>query len=96
MHILVMTAAGVAGLLAFTLIAHAVNRQRNTGFVDGGRLFVWIWLLVSVANFFVGVMKAGISPLIELGVFTIVFGLPATLALVVSSGLRRRRLRMEN
>ena len=96
MNTLVMTAAGVVGLLVFALIAHVVNRQRSKDFIDGGRLFVWIWLLINVTDYVVGIVGSGISPLVELGCFAIAFGVPAALAFVVSGSLRRRRLRTES
>jgi len=82
---------GIVGLLVIALIAHAINRRRSHGFVDGGRLFIWIWLFVCVANFATSVIDAGRSPLIALGVFAFVFGAPAALALLVSQSLRRHR-----
>lgn len=91
MPTLVVMAAGIVGLLVFALTAHAINRRRSEGFVDGGRLFIWIWLFVSVANFVVSVVDAGRSPLIALGVFAFVFGAPAGLALLVSQSLRKHR-----
>lgn len=94
-HALVMTGAGVAGLLVFTFIAHAANRHRDKDFVNGGRLFVWIWLLVCVTNFVEGVFRAGVSPLAALGVFVVTFGLPAVLALLIAGSLRRHRLRTQ-
>lgn len=91
MHTFVVMTVGIVGLLLFASIAHAVNRRRSQGFVDGGRLFIWIWLVVCVTNFAVGVFSAGISPLIELGIFAVVFGAPTALALLVSQSLRKSR-----
>jgi hypothetical protein len=95
MHTLVITTAGVVGMVAVTLVAHAVNRQRHKGFVDGGRLFVWLWLLLTVSDFAMSIADDGIPPIVALGEFAVAFGLPAALALIVWGSLRRRRLAPE-
>ena len=91
MHSIVLTAGGVVGVLLVALIAHAVNRRRRHGFIDGGRLFIWIWLVISVANFAIGTIESRTTAMVELGIFAVVFGIPVALALAVSHSLRKRR-----
>ncbi len=91
MHSIVLTVCGVVGVLLVALIAHAINRRRSHGYIDGGRLFIWIWLVVSVANFAMRTTEGIATPLVELGIFAVVFGIPAALALAVSHSLRKHR-----
>jgi hypothetical protein len=44
----------------------------------------WLaWLVVAVANLYVGVTRAGYTVVEELPIFAVIFGVPATLAFVV-------------
>jgi hypothetical protein len=80
MHTLLVTSAGLAVLLVFGLIAQRRQRQSLGSGADAMRAFIWVWLVASLANLMMGVFVAGVSFTIELGVFVIVFGVPAAIA----------------
>jgi hypothetical protein len=69
-------------LAAFVLVAGLISRGGNT--VDGARPFIWVWLLVSIANGAVGVLQANIPVLNEIGAFVPIFGVPAAVAWYLS------------
>lgn len=91
MHTLILVAAGFALMLLFLVAAELVNRRRGAGFVDGGRLFIWFWLVAMLLNVLAGMLIAGLGLLTELAVFVIVFGLPAGAAWYLSRLIRRRQ-----
>jgi hypothetical protein len=90
MHTLILVAAGMAVMLLFLVAAHFVNKTRGAGFMDGGKLFIWFWLVVTVLNGAYGFFAHGISLLVELMVFVVVFGAPAGSAWYLSRMIRRR------
>ena len=90
MHILMLIVLGHLVLAAFVLVGGLINRGGNT--VDGTRPFIWVWLLVSIANGVVGVAQAGIPVLNEIGAFIPIFGVPAAVAWYLS---RRRAARLK-
>jgi hypothetical protein len=45
--------------------------------------FVSIWLVISIANLWVGVAKAGYAVSDELPIFLLIFGVPAVVAIVL-------------
>jgi hypothetical protein len=91
MHTLILIAAGFAVMLLFLGVAEWINRRRGAGFFDGGRLFIWFWLLAMMANMAVGLFITDFSLLTELAVFAIAFGLPAGAAWYLSRLIRRRQ-----
>lgn len=86
MHMLAVTIAGLALLFVFVLVSRLINRAG--GGAGGARLFIWVWLVIAAANGAVGVIRAGISPLIEIGVFIVIFGVPAAIAWFSAKKLR--------
>jgi len=78
MHTLFVVFAGLTLLFVFILVSRLINR--SGGGAGGARAFIWVWGLIAAANAIMGVIRAGISPLIELGVFLVVFGVPAAIA----------------
>ena len=46
----------------------------------GALFFIWVWLAASLLNGAVGVVRAGIPMLNEIGAFIPIFGIPAALA----------------
>jgi hypothetical protein len=90
MRTLTIVAIGMAVMLAFLIVAHFINKSRGAGFTDGGRLFIWLWLVVTVLNGAYGYFAHGISLLVELMVFVVVFGAPAGAAWYLSRMIRRR------
>ena len=46
----------------------------------GAALFIWVWLVASILNGAVGVFRAGIPLINEIGAFIPIFGIPAAIA----------------
>ncbi|MFN4282513.1 MAG: hypothetical protein ACK4NA_07730 [Alphaproteobacteria bacterium] len=90
MRTLVILAIGLAVMLLFLVVAHFVNKSRGAGFVDGGKLFIWFWLVATLLNGAYGFFAHGVSLLVEIAVFAILFGVPAGAAWYLSRLIRRR------
>lgn len=90
MRTLVILAIGLAIMLLFLVTAHFVNKSRGAGFVDGGKLFIWFWLVATLLNGAYGFFAHGVSLLVEIAVFAILFGVPAGAAWYLSRLIRRR------
>lgn len=80
MHMLMMTALGFAVLGVIFALAYTINRRAGRPVLNGLRVFLIVWALVSLWNGYTGVVKAGYSVLAELAVHVVVFGLPALCA----------------
>jgi hypothetical protein len=76
MHILMVIIGGLAGLAMFYLGYRFAGHKPAAG----AALFIWVWLAASVLNGFVGVFRAGIPVINEIGAFIPIFGIPAALA----------------
>ena len=76
MHILIVVVVGLVALAAFYFGAGVLGASRQTGAV----VFIWLWLVASIINGAVGVMRAGIPVLNEVGAFIPIFGIPAAIA----------------
>ena len=74
-HILTVVVFGLVALAAFYFGAGLLHRSGRTG----AWLFIWVWLAASLLNGAVGVARAGIPVLNEIGAFIPIFG-PAALA----------------
>jgi hypothetical protein len=85
MRTFLVIVVGVALAVAFDLAAAAYNRRGRN--IDGGRWFIWAWLVFALADFGVGV-AAGHGALLELAIHALVFAVPAAVAWHLS---RRRR-----
>lgn len=72
-HTAVMLIAGLALLILFRLMMRDAARAT--------RLFLILWLLVSIGNLLVGVFHAGYGWAEEAAIWLLVFGAPAALAL---------------
>jgi hypothetical protein len=83
---LIVIVIGIALAGAFDAVVAAVNRRRITRGLDGGWLFIWTWLLVSVADFGVGV-ATGHPVIAEIAIHALIFVVPAAVAWYLS---RRR------
>ena len=90
MRTLVIIAIGMAVMLLFLVVAYFVNKSRGAGFMDGGRLFIWFWLAATLANGAYGFFAHGVSLLVEIAVFAILFGVPAGCAWYLSRMIHRR------
>jgi hypothetical protein len=76
MHIVVVTVGGLVALAMFYLGARMFGWAPATGAI----VFMWAWLAASILNGAVGVLKAGIPVINEVGAFAIIFGIPAAAA----------------
>lgn len=71
-HTVIMLIAGVLLLVVLRLTIRDVHRAT--------RLFILLWLLVSVGNLLVGVLYAGYGWGEEAAIWILVFGAPAAVA----------------
>jgi len=88
MHTLRLTLIGLILLSVFVFVAAQINQRKGRTAVNGARLFILVWLVVSTLNFCVGVFVANYSVTTELAVHGVVFGLPAGVAWYLSRGRR--------
>jgi len=82
-----MTVIGLALAVAFDVVLEMLRRRGKSRGADGARLFVWIWLAITIVDFWVGV-EEGHAVSLELGVHIIIFVVPAAAAWYLS---RHRR-----
>ena len=73
-HTVMMLLAGVGLLVLLRLIVRDASRAT--------RIFLWLWLIVSIGNLLVGVLYAGYGWGEEVMIWLLVFGGPAALALL--------------
>ena len=87
MRTLLMTVIGLALAVAFDVVLEMLRRRGKNHSADGARLFIWIWLAITVVDFWVGV-EEGHEVSLELGVHALIFIVPAAAAWYLS---RQRR-----
>lgn len=75
MHILMVTAAGLI-LLAIMHFGPALIGQS----FNGEKIFIWVWLVLSILNGLYGHFRAGIPLINEIGALIPIFGIPALAA----------------
>jgi hypothetical protein len=75
-HSVIMLIAGLALLIVLRLLVR--DKARATW------AFLFLWLIVSLGNLFVGVLSAGYGWGEEMVVWLFVFGVPAALALTAA------------
>jgi hypothetical protein len=87
MHILIVVIVGLVALAVFYFGARLFGRSAQTG----AAVFIWVWLAAALVNGAVGVVRAGIPLLNEVGAFIPIFGIPALAAwyLAYRHGVRR-------
>jgi hypothetical protein len=76
MHIVIVVIGGLAALAMFYFGAGMLGRSAAAG----AALFIWVWLVAAILNGAVGVLRAGIPLVNEIGAFVVIFGLPAAVA----------------
>jgi len=76
MHVLMVVVAGLVGLAVFYFGATLMGQARATG----AAVFIWAWLVAAILNGAVGVFRAGIPVINEIGAFIPIFGIPAAIA----------------
>lgn len=82
MHMLMVIAGGVVQLGVFLLFGKLWGGDA-AGPAMAAKLFIPAWLVVSIANLWVGVGYAGYSVRDELPILLVVFTVPAILAVLV-------------
>ena len=87
MRTLLMTVIGVAFAVAFDIVVAVLQQRGKSRRTDGALLFIWIWLAITIVDFWVGV-EEGHGVLLELGVHALIFVVPAAAAWYLS---RRRQ-----
>lgn len=76
MHIVLVVGIGLVVLTMFFFVASLIGK----GGPSGAYVFIWVWLVASIANGAFGVMQAGIPLINELGAFIPIFGIPVLIA----------------
>ena len=76
MHILMVVVFGLVALAVFFFGARLFGRSGQAG----AAVFIWVWLIASILNGAVGVMRVGIPLVNEIGAFIPIFGIPAAVA----------------
>jgi hypothetical protein len=76
MHIVMVVAGGLVALAVFYFGATLMGRPRP----NGAALFIWVWLIAAILNGAVGVFRAGIPLINEIGALIPIFGIPAAVA----------------
>ena len=75
--------SGFLLLAAVLIVARLFSENFSSATVWATALFIAFWFLVTAANMWVGVAKAGYSASEELPIFLLLFGVPAIAALVL-------------
>ncbi|WP_430391588.1 hypothetical protein [Dyella sp. 20L07] len=78
MHTIIVVGSGIL-LLGFMLLT---GQWTSVGVARGALIFVPIWLALALVNLWIGVSRAGYSVREEMPIFLVVFGVPASLALI--------------
>ena len=76
-------ASGFLLLAAVLILARLFSENFSSATVWATAGFIALWFLVTAANMWVGVAKAGYSASEELPIFLLLFGVPAAVALVL-------------
>ncbi|MDO9361448.1 MAG: hypothetical protein Q7T60_00880 [Sphingopyxis sp.] len=79
-HTVIMLLAGLGLLILLRLAIKDAARAT--------RLFLVLWLIVTIGNLLVGVLHAGYGWVEEAGIALVVFGMPAAIALAIRRFLR--------
>jgi hypothetical protein len=74
--------SGFLLLAAVLIVARLFSENFSSATVWATAGFIALWFLVTAANMWVGVAKAGYSASEELPIFLLLFGVPAIAALV--------------
>lgn len=88
MRTLALTSLGLVLLLAFVAIAATLKKGHGPPAFNAPRAFIFLWLGISAAHFYIGVFREGYPIGMELAVHAIIFGVPAAVAWYL---LRRSR-----
>lgn len=81
MHVLMVIAGGVVLLGLFVLFGKLWGGDTQS-LATAAKIFIPVWLAVSIVNLWVGVARAGYTVREELPILLIVFAVPAIVALL--------------
>ncbi len=81
MHMLMVIVGGIVLLGVFLLFGQLWSGAAPA-LATAAKLFIPVWLVVSVANLWVGVNKAGYTVAQELPILAVVFVVPAAVAMI--------------
>lgn len=81
MHMLSVIAGGIVLLGVFLLFGHLWG-DAPASLATAAKLFLPVWLAVSVTNLWIGVSKAGYTVAEETPILLVVFGVPVILAAI--------------
>lgn len=88
MHMAMVMGAGVLLLAVFAMFGWLWGAS-TAGVALAAKVFVPVWLLVAVANMWVGVTHAGYTVRQELPILLLVFAVPSVVAAVAAWQLSR-------
>ena len=88
MHMLLVICGGIVLLGVFALFGK-LSGGDAAGIATGLKFFIPVWLMISFANLWVGVAKAGYTVAQELPVLLIVIAVPAALMSILVWQLTR-------
>jgi hypothetical protein len=78
MHMLMVIGGGVLLLAVFMLFGKLWGD--TSGVATAAKIFIPVWLVVSIINLWVGVARAGYTVREELPILVVVFAVPAVIA----------------
>ncbi|QRG07296.1 hypothetical protein EZH22_02390 [Xanthobacter dioxanivorans] len=81
MHMLMVIAGGIVLLCVFVLFGQLWGGT-TPALATAAKVFIPVWLIVSVANLWVGVNRAGYTVAQELPILLVVFAVPAAVAAI--------------
>ena len=81
MHMVSVIAGGIFMLGIFLLFGHLWG-DAPASLAAAAKLFIPVWLVVSVTNLWIGVSKAGYTVADETPILLVVFGVPVVLAAI--------------
>jgi hypothetical protein len=84
MRTLALTSLGLVLLIAFIAIAGTLKKRPGPPAFNAPRAFVFLWLGVSAAHFYIGVFREGHPVGMELAIHAVIFGVPALVAWYLS------------
>lgn len=79
MHMILVISGGIVLLGLFALFTYLWGGA-DANLATGAKLFIPVWLVITLVNMWVGVTKAGYSVKEELPILLIVFAVPAIIA----------------
>lgn len=83
MHTLKVIGAGFALLGLFLVVSPRLTASGTRPIAFAVRLFVPVWFAAALVNLWIGITRAGYSATQEWPIFLVVFGVPATAALLL-------------